>query len=691
MNTPLRIVALVMLAAAVIAAQTRSGADLYQEALHLQDVKGDLPAAIAIYKTIVDRHGKDRVLAAKALLQLGACYEKLGRSEARQAYERIVRDYPDVSDVASRAREQLSAIGVADAEPFKVKTLDPVLETASPDGRYEIYFAGATAAATVTDPSKPAHRIMLRDTRDGADRVLLDLDGVITNFAWSPDGRHLAFHLQNALQKVREVRIVTIETGEMRTLPVRDYPVRWSTAGDLYVMRGNTAAYQLEIYKAPAGGGELQKAFSWSLAASETPLNRSFVMPPDVSFIVGSKLKRLLRIDRATGEERRITTGSAEERFPVLSHDGRLVAFASNADGRWGLYVAPLEAIPVANPVRIATINREALGGSRLMRQDSWLPNGTLSVVFDHVGSAIYRVNVDRATGRATGAPRRLTRDGSLSSWGTVSPDGRQIVYWYRDGRVARYGAAVMDADGQNERPLVELDAGYAFWWRGPGEILFTNFAGGQKPEVTVYDIKTLTRKPLAQVSSMQWSYVAARQSILHSSGSRAGAVLRERSLADGTDRDVATLDFPMAPAIASPDGSHIAYSVTVRSDVLDPACEVSLMTFGGRRERVLVPMRRPCSYPVAWSPDGRFLLLNTEMGPGPRILNVETTESWPVHPDAESGAYPAQPRWSASSWSPDGSFVLLTRADRRIERLAWDGVTYDAVVKMMKSSGGGR
>lgn len=669
----------VMLAAAIAAAgQSKSTADLYQEALHLQEVKGDLTGAIAAYKTIVERRGSDRSVVAKALLQLGACYERLGRAEARQAYERIVREYGDVADVAARAREQLSAIRAADDAPFKARTLDPVLETVSPDGRYQIYVAGATATATVTDPSKPAGRIMVRDTRTSAERVLVDLDGVITNSAWSPDGRELTFHFQNTLQKVSEVRIVTIETGGMRTLPVRDYPLRWSTAGDLYVFRLNTAAYELEIYKVPAAGGELQKAFSWSLAAGETPLNRSFVMPPDVSFIVGAKLKRLLRIDRATGEERRITTGSAEERYPVLSHDGRLVAFASNADGRWGLYVAPLDAIPVANPVRIAAINREALGGSRLMRQDSWLPNGTLSVVFDHVESVIYRVDVDRATGRATGPPRRLTRDGALSTEGTVSPDGKQIVYWYRDGRVARWGAAVMDADGQNDRPLFELDAGYAFWWRAPGEILFTNSAGatGKTPEVTVYDVKTLTRKPLAQVASMQWSYVAARQTILHSSGSRAGAVLRERSLADGTDRDVATIDFLRAPAIASPDGSHIAYSVAAKPDPLDPPCEIALMTFDGRRERVLVPMQQPCAFPTAWSPDGRFLLLQTRRGA--RVFNVETAESWPVHPDADG--------WTASSWSPDGSFVLLTRGSRRIERLAWEGVTYEAVTKLMKS-----
>lgn len=678
MKSILALIAIVTVAIAAVTAQSTSVADLYQEALYLQEIKGDLTAAIATYKSIVDRRGADRAVVARSLLQLGACYDTLGRAEAKQAYERILRDYADVPDVVARAREQLSAIRAADDAPFKVRTLDPVLETISPDGRYQIYVAGATASATVTDPSKPAGRIMVRDTRTNAERVLIDLDGVIANSAWSPDGRQLAFHFQNTLQKVSEVRIVTIETGAMRTLPVRDSPLRWSTAGDLYVYRLNTAAYELEIYKVPAAGGEPQKAFAWSLAASETPLARSFVMPPDASFVVGAKLKRMLRIDRATGEERRITTGSAEERFPVLSHDGRLVAFASNADGRWGLYVAPLDAIPVANPVRIATINREALSGSRLMRQDAWLPNGTLSVVFDHVESAIYRVDVDRATGRPTGPPRRLTRVGSRSTEGTVSPDGKQIVYWYRDGRVARWGAAVMDADGQNDRPLFELDAGYAFWWRAPGEILFTNFAGaaGKTPEVTVYDVKALTRKPLAQVASMQWSYVAARQSILHSTGSRAGAVLRERSLADGTDRDVATLDFPMAPAIASPDGSHIVYSVAAKPDPLDPPCEIALMTFDGRRERVLVPMQQPCAFPTAWSPDGRFLLLQTRRGP--RVLAVETAESWPVHPDTDG--------WTASSWSPDGSFVLLTRGSRRIERLAWEGVTYEAVLKLMKA-----
>src|SRR5687768_3632391 len=79
-----------LLAFAIPAAQSQTAAALYQEALYLEDIKGDLPAAIAAYKSIVERHGGVRPIAAKALLQLAACYEKLGRSEAKQAYERII-------------------------------------------------------------------------------------------------------------------------------------------------------------------------------------------------------------------------------------------------------------------------------------------------------------------------------------------------------------------------------------------------------------------------------------------------------------------------------------------------------------------------------------------------------------------------------------------------------------------------
>ena len=41
--------------------------------------------AIKLYQTIVQKYGTDKKLAAKALVQMGQCYEKLGSTEARKA------------------------------------------------------------------------------------------------------------------------------------------------------------------------------------------------------------------------------------------------------------------------------------------------------------------------------------------------------------------------------------------------------------------------------------------------------------------------------------------------------------------------------------------------------------------------------------------------------------------------------
>lgn len=663
------------------AAQTRSGAEAYQDALHLQEVKGDLPGAIALYKTIVERHAKDRTLVAKALLQLGACYQKLGRAEAKSAYERIVRDFADVPDIASQARAQLASMGAGGAGPFRTRTLDTDVELASPDGRYAAYHK---------NEGEELGKLYLRDLRTNAERLLVDLDGAVNNLAWSPDGRQIAFNVQNAQKKIRDVRVVTVATGETRTLAARDYPAMWSAAGDLYLFRLDYPANSIEYLMVPAGGGEARPFLTWSIATGDFP-----VMTPDGKSLISAKSKRLLLVDLATRAERPITTGSAEEGRPILvSPDGRVVAFASNPDGKWGMYVAPLDQIPVRAPLRIGDVDPTAFARAAGQRQSWWLANGQLSLVSANYTGDVFRVEMDRATGRATSAPQRLTQDAPWNTGGVVSPDGRQIAYSYFRG--PKSGFAVMDADGLNERPLVDLSGVLPLGWRAPGEILFYDFAApkGQKPEITVYDLKTGAQKPLAQLTGLYWKYVPARQEILHShpggGGPRAGLVLRARSLVTGADRDVATIDNLAPWYSASPDGRYIAYTVTAPGDDTSRMeCEVALMTIEGARDKVLVPKQRPCAIPNAWSPDGRFLLL-TIAGEGARVLEVESTRSWPLHPDVKTDLQnPAWPRWEANSWSPDGSFVLLTFSQRRVERIAWEGVTYEAVVKLMKSRRG--
>src|SRR6266851_1181746 len=83
---------------------------LLQAAHQKQLVEGQLEEAIQLYKRIVQEHSGNRAVAAKALLEMGQCYEKLGNTEARKAYERVLREYGDQNEAAAQARARLAAI-----------------------------------------------------------------------------------------------------------------------------------------------------------------------------------------------------------------------------------------------------------------------------------------------------------------------------------------------------------------------------------------------------------------------------------------------------------------------------------------------------------------------------------------------------------------------------------------------------
>jgi hypothetical protein len=115
------------------------------------------------------------------------------------------------------------------------------------------------------------------------------------------------------------------------------------------------------------------------------------------------------------------------------------------------------------------------------------------------------------------------------------------------------------------------------------------------------------------------------------SDGWRQGVALRARSLASGAERVVATIDF--------------------LTDFLP-------------------------------SPDSKFLLYF--MG-GARVIDVETLESWAL--------LPARSLYSTSeggaAWAPDGSFIVLPAFGwKEPHPLAWEGVTYETVTRLLARGG---
>ncbi len=78
-------------------------------------------------------------------------------------------------------------------------------------------------------------------------------------------------------------------------------------------------------------------------SAADAPLPRHPAPSPDASQIAFSWQGDLWLVPAAGGEARRITAHPADERHPVWSRDGRLIAFASDRHGNADVFVMPVD------------------------------------------------------------------------------------------------------------------------------------------------------------------------------------------------------------------------------------------------------------------------------------------------------------------------------------------------------------
>jgi hypothetical protein len=99
-----------------LALMAQSAQELYQRALVQEQANGNLPEAIRLYSQAARTAGKDRSLAAKALVRIANSQEKLGnQNEAAEVYALIVRSYPEQSAEVSAAQERLGQLRRASA------------------------------------------------------------------------------------------------------------------------------------------------------------------------------------------------------------------------------------------------------------------------------------------------------------------------------------------------------------------------------------------------------------------------------------------------------------------------------------------------------------------------------------------------------------------------------------------------
>src|SRR5215510_9098558 len=94
-----------------LALMAQNAQELYQRGLVQEQANGNLQEAIKLYSQAAKTAGKDRALAAKALIHVASCQEKLGHpAEAAAAYGEALLTYPEQRAEVSIALDRLNEL-----------------------------------------------------------------------------------------------------------------------------------------------------------------------------------------------------------------------------------------------------------------------------------------------------------------------------------------------------------------------------------------------------------------------------------------------------------------------------------------------------------------------------------------------------------------------------------------------------
>jgi serine/threonine-protein kinase len=168
----------------------------------------------------------------------------------------------------------------------------------------------------------------------------------------------------------------------------------------------------------------------------------------------------LYRMSLATGIPERLTTDPSDDFAPVVSPDGREVAFHSwRGRGSRDMYVMPLDGGPVQRVTN--TPLQEALG--------SWSPDGNALAFMEFTTTG--GIWIARRTKGGWGAPVRRMDHGFWPNW---SPDGREVSF---SDRLRGGALGVVPVDSGPPRILLDgthgIDADKAYWSANGRELIF--------------------------------------------------------------------------------------------------------------------------------------------------------------------------------------------------------------------------
>jgi Tol biopolymer transport system component len=645
----------------------QSGHDLFQQALVMERANGQLQEAIALYERIAEEFAADRELAAKSLLRVGQCYETLGSTEARRAYDRLVREFSDQSEVARFARKRLETLAAlaADPGPGGVGEQGVVFRQIGFDGLEDSPFAklspdGEEMVYVQTKEARPRYSLRVRSLTSGDEVVLVDSVGTVSVYVeWSSDGSQIAYGGGHSLRAVnakgRNPRVVwsSPEPG------TRVFPLDWTPEGDsILVAVRDMANWTHQLLIVPLSGGVPRPLISGGLYE----LLDFGQFSPGGSYIAGMQTKDgnadvyVWTVDGS--EEIRVTTHAESDVSPFWSPDGRFLVFYSDRSGDYDLWAVPMQGgSPGGAPFRVkAGLGRRAM-------PTGVTDVGAITFLTYGEGAPSDLFVMDVADGQAVGGFRPLLRHPTQHSQPRWAPDGEHFAYTSRKGEIG--WPRIFVGSGSNQRdielPMQDHYPVNVEWGRDGEHVIFPGWRRGDG-RVGIFRLSLEERSIEAlhlgdppgpgyrgALVNLHWLPLAGRfflQQIADSS--RVNFMLMDE-MGDAVEPVMESVPTNYW-AWPSPDGRHVAYrdELSLRVASIDDRESLLLTEWQDSIWFDVMPGWSPEGREVAWTDKTRLATLDLDGG-SPRSLAVAKEGSLIMAPPV---------------WSPDGTHVAYVVRD---------------------------
>jgi len=604
---------------------------LLQAATNKQLMEGKLEEAIQLYKKILTGRPSNRAVAAKALLQMGQCYEKLGETqaqEARKAYQRIARDFADQAEIVAQARVRLAALGGPGAARGLVARrvltdASGVGEVLTADGKY------------ISDIDRDTGDVVQFEVASGQTRRITNRgpwtqsDKFHDYHVFSRDGKQIAYNTAGrtaAKDWVFPVHIRNLDGSGLRTLySEKDYvkPLDWSPdAGSILAVRDRNKAIELTLISTADGSERVLRSITsgWFRAS----------FSPDGRFVAfslvreGSPPHGDVFLMTADGRNEVVVAGHpAEDQLLGWTPDGRSLVFLSDRSGTRDIWTVHIN-------------GGKQQGEPELLKKDfgydsevlGFAPDGSLYYkTYTRLGG-LYNGAVDLETGKVLVPPApvttRYTGPPDQPIW---SPDGRNLAYLSRLGRIGPGNniLTIRSAATGEERILSpRLRYVNQISWAPDGRSIIALGIAETEHGIFRIDTETSGITKLAGGNHFAPHLCPDGKTLVFI---KVGPIITKRNLDTGEESEVVKIAPTRTGYDLSPDGREVVFQV-------DGAVKTVSLNGGEPRElfRGLAKSTGGWwEYDLKWTMDGRYIIARARSeDPSFRLRNPES-EIWRV------------------------------------------------------------